>query len=52
MANWILINPSAPDAHVNPIYESVNWEQKGGTWVAKKSAENFVDGLIKAFGKF
>ena len=48
----VVDNPSAPDAHVNPIYESVNWEQKGGTWVAKKSAENFVDGLVKAFHEF
>lgn len=45
----VVDNPSAPDAHVKPIYESVNWEQKGGTWVVKKSAENFVDGLVKAF---
>ena len=45
----VVDNPSAPDAHVKPIYESVNWEQKGETWVAKKSAENFVDGLVKAF---
>lgn len=48
----VVDNPSAPDAHVKPICESVNWEQKNGTWVAKKSAENFVDGLVKAFGNF
>ena len=48
----VVDNPSAPDAHVKPIYESVNWEQEGGTWVAKKSAENFVDGLVKAFHEF
>ena len=50
----VVDNPSAPDAHVKPIYESesVNWEQKGGTWVAKKSAENFVGGLVKAFHEF
>ena len=48
----VVDNPSAPDAHVKPIYESVDWEQKGGTWVAKKSAENFVGGLVKAFGNF
>ena len=48
----VVDNPSAPDAHVKPIYESVNWEQKGGTWVIKESAENFVDGLVKAFHEF
>lgn len=47
----VVDNPSAPDAHVKPIYESANWEQKGETWVIKESAENFVDGLVKAFEK-
>ena len=52
----VVDNPSAPDAHVNPIYESVNWEQKNGTWVIKESTdkfvENFVDSLVKAFHEF
>ena len=44
----VVDNPSGPDAHVKPIYESVNWEQKNGTWVIKESVNDFVNNLVKS----
>lgn len=48
----VVDNPSAPDAHVNPIYESVNWEQKGDTWVIKESTDKFVEKICSALDKY
>ena len=47
----VVDNPSAPDAHVNPIYESVNWEQKGDTWVIKESTDKFVEKICSALDR-
>jgi hypothetical protein len=47
----VVDNPSAPDAHVNPIYESVNWEQKDGTWVIKESTDKFVEKICSALDR-
>lgn len=47
----VVDNPSAPDAHVNPIYESVNWEQKGDTWVIKESTNEFVEKICSALNR-
>lgn len=38
-------NPSAPDAHVTPIYESVNWSNENGAWVQIQEKK---EPLIKA----
>lgn len=48
----VVDDPSAPDAHVNPIYESVNWEQKNGTWVIKESTDKFVEKICSALNKY
>ena len=48
----VVDNPSAPNAHVNPIYESVNWEQKGGTWVIKESTNEFVEKICLSLDKY
>lgn len=48
----VVDNPSAPDAHVKPIYESVNWEQKDGTWVIKESTDKFVEKICLALNKY
>nr|DAJ41871.1 MAG TPA: Prohead core protein serine protease [Ackermannviridae sp.] len=48
----VVDNPSAPDAHVNPIYESVNWEQKDGAWVIKESTDKFVEKICSALNKY
>ena len=48
----VVDDPSAPDAHVNPIYESVNWEQKNGTWVIKESTDKFVEKICLALNKY
>ena len=48
----VVDNPSAPDAHVNPIYESVNWEQKDGAWVIKESTNGFVEKICLALDKY
>ena len=48
----VVDNPSAPNAHVNPIYESVNWEQKDGAWVIKESTNEFVEKICLALDKY
>ena len=48
----VVDDPSAPDAHVKPIYESVNWEQKNGTWVIKESTDKFVEKICSALNKY
>lgn len=48
----VVDNPSAPDAHVKPICESVNWEQKDGAWVIKESINGFVEKICLALNKY
>ena len=44
-------DPSAPDAHVKPLYESKGWEEENGEWVQKQDTDDFTNSLCEAFSK-
>lgn len=44
-------DPSAPDAHVKPLYESKGWQEENGEWVQKQDTDDFTNSLCEAFSK-
>ena len=42
-------DPSAPDAHVKPLYESKGWQEVDGDWVQKQDAEDYTNTILECF---